>query len=938
MEAHMSKPKTAFILIVLLLLSSFFVAQNAFAQAKGIIFGRVVDASTGTYLPGANVMLEGTILGASTDREGIFVIQEVPFGTYQLVVNYLGYADYASEVSVSESEYRVILPEIELQISAIEADAVVVEGQAEGQMKALNQQRAAPNIKNIVAREQMELFPDYTTADALQRLPGVYIDRDGGEGRYVLVRGTEPRLSNVKINGEELATNRVQERYSQLDIVGSNQMASIEVVKALTPDMDGDAIGGTVNLITRSPFDYPGRRLRLTAGSGYSQLRGNPIYQTKFSYSDRFGENKNMGFTLTANWDRTDKGAHNTEKEYGSEDDINGNEIPFALQEMDFRDYYNIRDRYGLGGSFEYRPNADTRFYINGMWNRFNDDQQRTRKRFRISDGNYQNPAGTIVERVRIQTESEARVEELLQMQFAAGGFHQFNRYALDYKVAYSYGEEQHPEQIESAFRSGRMNMRLDFSDPKFPKFEVTDGTNIYDASIYELREIDYRETFASDKNMVGAVNFKMPLNFSNMATELKFGGKVRIKEKDRDDDRWGYGWEGEDLSMADFPSDRETEDFLNGNYRYGPQPDYDEVEKFFKQYRDVQGGLEGDVDYWDSRGQSYEAKENIYAGYGMWTLNFRNMMVLLGGRFESTTNDYTGTLLLFDEDGDFAGARDTTGDRTTNFFLPMIHLKYQLTRMSNLRFAVTRTLARPNYFDLVPYLQIDRDGEELRQGDPDLKTTEAWNLDIMGEHYFLGIGVASGGFFYKWLDNTIFEFEGEYVFPGSPYDGWDFRGPLNGGKATLYGFELAWQQRLSFLPGLFAGFGIYANYTHTWANSDLIPETREDVKELPGQAGDVGNLALSYEWGKFSSRLSLMYQDKYMIGVGEVEDEDLYRDSHFQIDVSAFYKIIPQMDIFAEFINLGNAPKVEYMGVSTRPVVQYYYSWWMRAGLRFSL
>ncbi len=934
----MFKPKTAFIFIVLLSLFSLFVAQNAFAQAKGMVLGRVVDANTKDYLPGANVMLEGTILGASTDREGIFVILEVPFGTYQLVVNYIGYNDFTTEVSVTESEYKVRLSEINLEISAIEADVVVVEGQAEGQMKALNQQRAAPNIKNIVAREQMELFPDYTTADAVQRLPGVYIDRDGGEGRYVLVRGTEPRLSNVKVNGEELATNRVQERYSQLDIVGSNQMASIEVVKALTPDMDGDAIGGTVNLVTRSPFDYPGRRLRLTAGSGYSQLRGNPIFQTKFSYSDRFGENKNMGFTVTANWDRTDKGAHNSEKEYGGETDINDNEIPYALQEMDLRDYYNIRDRYGLGGSFEYRPNADTRFYINGMWNRFNDDQERTRKRFRISNGDYQNPQGTIVEDIRIQTESEARVEKLLQTQFAAGGSHRFSQYALDYKVAYSYAEEQHPEQIESAFRLDGVDVRLDFSDPKFPKFDVTNDVDIYDASLYRLRTIDYRETFASDRNMVGAVNFKMPLNFSNMATELKFGGKVRIKEKDRDDDRWGYDWEGSRTTMADFPSDRETEDFLKGNYRYGPQPDYDEVEKFFKEYRDVEGGLEGQVDYWDSQGQTYNAKENIYAGYGMWTINWRDMMMLVGGRFEATQNDYEGTLLLFDEDGDFAGATDTTGDRSTSFFLPMIHLKYQLTRMTNLRFAVTRTLARPNYFDLVPYLSIDPDGRDLRQGDPDLKTTEAWNLDIMGEHYFTGIGVASGGFFYKWLDNTIFEFRGEYVLPGSPYDGWDFRGPLNGGKAELYGFELSWQQQLSFLPGLFAGFGIYANYTHTWANSDLIPETREDVKALPGQAGDVGNLAVSYEWGKFSSRLSLMYQDKYMIGVGEVEAEDLYRDKHFQIDVSAFYKIIPQLDIFAEFVNLGDAPKVEYMGISDRPVVQYYYSWWMRAGLRFSL
>jgi TonB-dependent receptor len=917
-----------FLLVICLILCFtliLFQADTLYAQAKGMIIGRVVDANSGDFLPGANVMLEGTIMGSSSDREGVFIILNVPDGTYNLIVSYIGYEDYSTEVTVSSSQRKVRLQELPLQISALQADAVVVEGQAEGQMKALNQQRAARNIKSVVAREQMELFPDYTTADAVARLPGVYISRDQGEGRYVLVRGTEPRLSNVKVNG----------------IVGSNQMASIEVVKALTPDMDGDAIGGTVNLITRSPFDYQGRRLRLTAGGGYGQLRGNPLYQGKFSYSDRFGPEKNLGFTVTANWDRTDKGAHGSEKEYGEETDINDNVIPFALQDMDLRDYYNIRDRYGLGGSFEYRPNVDTRFYVNGMWNRFNDDQQRTRKRFRVTRNDYQDPAGTIVDGARIQPEMEARVEELLQAQFAAGGFHQFNQYTLDYKVAYSYAEEQHPEQIESAFRLNGVDMRLDFSDPQFPKFEVTNDVDIYDASLYELNSIDYRETFASDQNMVGAVNFKMPLNFANMATELKFGGKLRIKEKDRDDNRWGYDWEGPDVTMADFPSDRETTDFLNGNYRYGPQADYDAQEKFFKEWRDVPGGLEGDIDRWDSQGQSYKAKENIYAGYGMWTLNLRKTMVLLGGRFESTQNDYTGTLLLFDEDGDFASANDTTGDRTTNFFLPMVHVRYQLTPMTNLRFAVTRTLARPNYFDLVPYLSVDPDGEDIRAGDPDLKTTEAWNFDLMGEHYFLGIGVVSGGFFYKQLDNIIFELRSdEYFGPQSPFYEYDFRGPVNGGKATLYGFELNWQQQLTFLPGLFAGFGIYANYTKTWANSDLIPEAREDVKELPGQAGDVGNLALSYEWGKFSTRLSLFYQDSYMLEVSDdpTGNEDQFRDRHFQVDISAFYKIIPQLDIFAEFVNIGNEPKVEYFGITDRPIQQEYYSWWMRAGLRVSM
>jgi hypothetical protein len=165
-------------LVIFMFLSLLLITSPVMAQSKGMIIGRVVDSDGGGYLPGANIMLKGTILGASTDREGVFVIKDVPMGTYDLVVSYIGYEDYTTQVTVSESAYVVRMTEIPLKISALQTDEVVVEGQMEGQIKALNQQRVAANIKNVVAREQMELFPDYTTADAVRRLPGVYIGQD----------------------------------------------------------------------------------------------------------------------------------------------------------------------------------------------------------------------------------------------------------------------------------------------------------------------------------------------------------------------------------------------------------------------------------------------------------------------------------------------------------------------------------------------------------------------------------------------------------------------------------------------------------------------------------------------------------------------------------------------------------------------------------------
>ena len=197
--------------------------------AAGNINGRVVDASSGEYLPGANIYLDGTSLGAATDREGFYRITNVPEGDYTLKVNYIGYKDYSQEITVTSG--TMLLDDIKLEISAMQTEAIVVGGIREGQVKAINQQRVAPNIKNVVAREQMERFPDNNVANVVKRLPGVYIERSNGEGRYVHIRGTDPRLSTVSVNGEKLPSTRQEERYASLDIIGANQAASIEVVK-----------------------------------------------------------------------------------------------------------------------------------------------------------------------------------------------------------------------------------------------------------------------------------------------------------------------------------------------------------------------------------------------------------------------------------------------------------------------------------------------------------------------------------------------------------------------------------------------------------------------------------------------------------------------------------------------------------------------------------
>ena len=917
---------------LLLLLIFTFVFDNLNAQVRGRVTGRVTDASSGDFLPGANVVLQGTNFGDASDRAGVFVINNVPPGTFTLVVTYMGYERFTTEVSVTGS--ATATQDVALSVTYVEGEEVVVEGLRQGQIKALSQQRMAANIKNVVAREQMERFPDDNVAEVVKRIPGIYVSRDQGEGRYIHIRGTEPRLSTVTVNGERLPTTRGEERFASLDIIGANQMASIEVVKALTPDMDADAIGGTVNLVTRSAFDYEGSRFRMTLGSGYGDLVGNPLYQGKMSYSTRFGTNNNIGFTLTSNFDRSDRGAENNEFDWDEAEDVNNNVIPWALDQMDLRDYYVLRERYGIGAGLEYRINENNRFFVRGMWNQFNDDEHRGRWRIRVGKGDYLNPEGTLTKKSRLVTESKDRTEENNTQQYSFGGVHQLGTLGLDYTFAYGFASELKQPQIETEWEfDEKVDLALDLSDYDNPKWDITNmETDLqYDASHYELDGFDYRSQTTENSNYIGSVNFKLPYTLSGLPSELKFGGKFRTNHKARNDNRWRYKWEGDDdVTMDQLDTKTGKTDFLDGNYRYAPIPEEDALFDFF--YKNRGNNLEGELDYWDSEGQSYDAKEGIYSIYGMTTINMGKMMILGGFRNEYTALDYTGMELMFDSDGDFSSMQAVSQTEAYNNFLPMLHLRYRITPMSNARLAFTNTIARPNFWDLAPRLYINPDDEEIISGNTELNPTTAMNLDLMGEHYLQGIGIVSGGFFYKSLKDIIF-IKTEDI-DGGTYDGYEREMPVNGGDASLYGFEVNWNQQLTFLPGFLNGFGIYANYSHTWAEADLTG--REGF--LPGQSGDVINFALSYEKYGFSSRLSITYQGEYIEEVGKNEDEDEYRDDHFQIDFSASKDLWGGLQIFVEAVNLGNEPQRNYLGHTSRPIQREFYSWWMKAGLKLSM
>jgi len=609
--------------------------------------------------------------------------------------------------------------------------------------------------------------------------------------------------------------------------------------------------------------------------------------------------------------------------------------LPWALQDFQLRYYMVERIRYGVNGNLEFRPSDNSRYFLNAMYNRRDDTETRDMLRYKINDEEYldANRSGDS----EIARELKDRLEAQTMYDISAGGQNDFGGWQLDYTLAYSYGEEKKPDEVDPAFVSDdSLGLRWDVSDPDLPRVTTTNqpGDYEFNAGVFKFDELEYQNNLTTHKDMLASVNLKFPMTLGEYPSELQFGAKYRMRQKERDDEVEVYGWEGEDDVMMSELTGETVDKYFRDEYRFGPRTDSDKSRDFFWSNKDKADGLLGEKSLIESLGADYTAKENILAPYAMLTVNLGNLMVLGGARFEMTNYDLKGYDLELNEDSDeVVSYTEIKKEPTDNQFLPGLHLRYRFGQNTNIRAAYSSSLARPNYYSLVPYFIVSPDDEEVLLGNPDLETTTSGNFDIFGEHYFTGLGVLAGGFFYKTLKNIIYVQTIEES--AGAYEGYDMIQAVNGEDAWLYGFEINWQQQLTFLPDFWNGFGIYANFTWTESEAKLATGRTE---VLPGQAQTVANFALSYEKYGFTGRVSVNYHGKFIEEIGEDQDYDRWYDEHWQWDFAASQRIYDGLRFYVEVINMNDAPLRYYSGVTTRPVQREFYSWWMHTGFKFEL
>ncbi|MDQ8006127.1 MAG: TonB-dependent receptor [Pedobacter sp.] len=937
--------KTLFTSVLLFFAVVFAHAQ----QGSGVITGKVIEKITKASLPGATVRLNAGSRYTVSDQTGDYEFLKVPAGTYELEVIYMGYQTQKQSVTVTTGGNTVV--NFVLEDGAVSMNQVVVMGdRLRGQARALNQQKNKSNISNIISSDQVGRFPDANVGEALRRVPGVTMQNDQGEARNIIIRGLAPELNSVTLNGDRIPSAEGDNRKVQMDLIPSDMIATIEVNKTLTSDMDADAIGGSVNLITRASPN--GERVSATLSSGYNPIRDKALYTGSFVYGNRFAKSA-IGMVLSGSYNNQNYGSDNVEATWKK--DNFGNTFVSAT---DIRRYDVQRVRRSMAAAFDFKLGKNHTIFANAMYN-WRDDRE-NRYRMRIDNiaptYNANNEITGYAGRVGLQTKGGidndrnkmTRLEDQRVQNYSLRGEHLITSgLDMDWTVSYSTAREFRPNERYMLFRQN--NRTINFTGTSdFPVYNTTN----FNANTVGLNTISENDNLTEESELGAKLNFRMPLSvIEGQKGRLRFGGRLRVKDKDRNNSFTKYTPVTAGLipNLGSIPNIY----FDGKNYQAGEQY----VPGLFAS-RAYLAGLnltnpavfKGEADPTEFLALNYTAKENILAGYLRWDQDINDKLSAIAGlRVEHTRINYTGNII--EDEEDLAGTRTSKNNYTD--FLPSLTLKYQANDDLVFRGAFTTALARPNYYSLTPFVGTIAGDQEIDAGNPNLDATYAYNFDLMAEQYFKSVGLISGGVFYKKLKNFIYtyadrayttsKFANDFPDLANPIpagEQWEFQQDRNGESVDVYGFEVAAQRQLDFLPGKFLrGFGVYANYTFTKSKAKGIADSDGVLREnitLPGTAPHMLNASLSWENSRFSARLSANYTAAYIDDLGGDAFGDAYYDKQFFLDANASVKVSKVARFFAEATNLTNQPLRYYQGTVNQTMQMEYYRPRYNLGVKF--
>ena len=776
---------------------------------------------------------------------------------------------------------------------------VEVVGQAVSIDKALKEQRSSDNVESVVHADGIGQLPDDNAAEALQRIPGLSVERDQGEGRFVSVRGIGPDLNSVTINGTLVPSPESDRRAVALDVLPSELVQSLTVVKSLTPDMDANSLGGTVEVESLSAFDHEGLFYTGSAEGSYDENTEQTSPKFSGAISDRFSLGDgidNFGVAAALSWQERDFGSDNVETG-GAWDFDNG----ARLEELEQRNYAITRERTGFGLNFDYKPDDLSSYYLRTLYSRYKDSETRNAAGVEFADAQLPGESGD-AEGYR---ELKSREETQQVQSYVLGGERMQGLWTIGAQAGYSRSSEDSPGGIAGATFEGNDDFAdAGFSNSKKPRLNIDSA--FYDPSNFTLSEIEWEKQKTTDTEQNIKLDLARDYDLSGYASQVKFGGKLSRREKDNDLEAWKYEDLGDvGLSDADLNLDQFTKGSVDyGLGRFGPGISAKAIERLL-------GGLNRDDFYnaEESRVNDFEMSEDINAAYLMNSLDLDDWRFIAGVRYEGTEFQAKGSGI---RDGVF---ENTESDTRYEHWLPGLHARYQLNASTQLRAAWTNTVVRPTFGQLAPGFVID--GDEASFGNPELDPLEAMNFDLGIEHYMGRAGVVSAFVFYKDIDSFVYNTD--LGGTGIWADFAEANTYANGDSAKLYGLELAYSQKFDWLPAPWNGLLVGANATFSRSDAKIEGQGLSRSIDLPNQSDTVGNLMLGWEDDKLSLRLSANYKSEYLAEVAAIDDKahDLYADEQLFVDFSAGYFLTPALQLTFQAQNLTDESFYVYSGRS---------------------
>ena len=913
-------------------------SPRALAQsARGTITGRVADDSGGV-LPSAQLTLEPPVASGFSDQQGEFTIPNVAPGEYKLTVTYRGFAPFTARIVVNSGQVSHL--QAVLRVGSVQEQILVTAERPHGEAEAINRQLAADNIVQVLPSEVITSLPNANVADAIGRLPSVTLERDEGEGKYVQIRGTEPRLSNVTIDGVNVPSPESGVRQIKLDTIASDLVESVEINKTLQANMDADGIGGSVNLRTKTAGDQP--TLSIYGLGGYTPIiGGRGVDQFGSTYGQRFGPDKRFGMLVGGTYDWNGRGINDIEPS------PTVSSLSPHYDSIDLRDYKYYRTRWGLTGSTDYKINDSSSVFIRGLFSTFRNWGQKWV--YSLNDGDV--PKASM----------DWRRPDYAIGSLVAGGHHVFTSSWLAWDISAARSRmlaSGGNGGAKFAWNGGAVNCSSDPAAtatvyrPQFSPSCFTPGTgNVLDIANYQLSSFDLPSLGKSAQlNLLGSASYARNYHVGSHFGTFEFGGKVRNGHKF--DDSYGRSYSVNDgivIPVNQFAGNFTDPNYYDKSYPFGPSNvDYTKVNAFVAANPGMftfSGGP-------GVNSSNYDLVERVSAGYLMNTMDLTPRLRLVAGvRFEGTqvstiAFDSNTNLLDFKANGSYVDV------------LPSAALRIRISPNSDLRLVYSSALARPDPQDIaqaVSPVDTTQTPPTVSLGNPNLKAEHANNYDALYEHYLNPLGIFQAGFFYKDISDPIIATQ---VIPTTgPYAGYMVSQPGNAGSAYLVGFEASYQQQLSFLPSRLKGFGISANYSYTASQASGLP-LRSDHPALLRQAPNTWNISPTFDRGRVSVRVGMAYNGANIFAYQyqnlnsdgtSIADSDLpaggargpggdnYLYSHFQVDAQGSVRVHRGLTLFAYGLNLNNEVFGFYNGSPQYVVQREYYKPTIAGGVRWT-